>query len=215
MARGDYGFNGSVSAEGFGTKKIRIESIVFGLGIIANEDEARRRRVFYPVVTTGSSFTMTIAFISYDERTAWSSALQRFAEDTIDGILSSGVMTIRCPSRDFLRTAVLDKDNQIEFGEGVGDMKYTADVSFCGASDPTNLDLSQRMAGISYFSGPKRDQQSQYFYPGGRQIKGAEDLDGAMFDPADTSGESFVAQPDNDRPGNDRPYDSSGLGGGI
>lgn len=211
MARGDYGFNGSVSAEGFGTKKVRIERLIFGLGIISSEAEARNYRVFYPVVTTGSSFTMEIAFVSYEEREAWSNALKKFAEDTVYGAVSSGVMTIRCPSFDnFFRTAVLDKDNSIEFGEGVKDLKHTASVRFCGASDPTNLKLGQRMAGISYFKGPKDNEVSKFFYPGGVQVKGAESLEDALFDPAATTGGAFTPEPDIDR-----PYDQSGLGGGL
>lgn len=181
MSRGDHGFNARISARGAGSRRIRVISLDFGLGIIASSDnEARNRRAFYPVVTTGSSFTMTLGFVSWGERERFNTWMHAFMEGVANGGSKYGTMTVRAPSHDFTRVAVPETD--IEYGEGVKDVAYTMAVGFIGATDPVNLTLSQRMSGVSFFQGPKSDQESRYFYPQGRQIAGAESLDGTIFD---------------------------------
>lgn len=189
MAKGDSGLNGSISAAGYGTRKVRILTLQRRLGIISTADsEAKSRRAFYPIVTTGSSFTMSVGFISYEERERFNEWMSRFLRDTVNDIARSGVMTVRMPSRDLLRTCVLESD--LNYGEGLTDMMYTLTMDFIGASDPVDLDLGTRMAGISYFRGPRGNQASRYFYPAGRQVAGAEQLDGTTYD-SRSSGSDF------------------------
>lgn len=207
MARkGAYGFNGTISTVGMGTRKIRCKSLHFGLGIITTADgEARTRRSFYPVVTTGSSFTMKVEFISYEENQQFIEWITRFMRRVAAGTARSGVLTVRVPNRDFIRICSLSGldqyGGQIDFGEGVTDMVYEQTLAFIGASDPVNVNLGARQAGISYFKGPKRGE-SRYFYPAGEQLKGAEQLDGTAFD-AQTSGGDY-------NPGVEEPYGPSG-----
>lgn len=186
---------GSISAKGMGTRQVRVITLQRRLGIIASADsEAKSRRAFYPVVTTGSSFLMQIAFTSWEERERFNDWMLRYMRSVVNGTAASGVMTVRVPQRDFEKTAIPESD--LEFGEGVTDVGYTLDLSFIGASDPVDLNLGQRMAGISYFKGPKGMQESRYFYPGGKQVKGAEQLDGTTFDPEASGGEPFDQQVD-------------------
>lgn len=194
--RGSFGHSGRISSRGVGGRDIRVTALDFGLGIIASSDsEARSRRAFYPVVTTGSSFSMTIVFISYEERGRFTRWMKDYMTSVAMGTATSGIMTIRVPSKNFVRTAV--PETEIPFGEGVTDIGYEVTIGFKGASDPVNMNLSKKMAGISYFKGPTDDAESRYFYPAGRQVKGAEALDGSLFD-ADPTGKDFVPDTDND-----------------
>jgi hypothetical protein len=206
MPKGDFGFNGTISGKGIGTRRIRVVQLDMWLGIIATSGEARKSRAFYPVVTTGSSFVMGVAFVSYEEREAFSVWLEGYARSLANNKAKSGVMTIRVPYYDFTRVAVWE--GEMEHGEAVTDVGYVLSMPFIGATDPVNLDLGSRMAGISYFKGPKGDQESQYFYPAGRQIRGAESLDGTLFDPV-PSGNSV---PHGD-PAEDTYGDDFGAGG--
>lgn len=201
--KGRYGHSGRISSRGIGGRRIRVVALDFGLGIIATSDgEARSRRAFYPVVTTGSSFTMTVAFISYEEREQFNQWMKDYMHSVARGTAKSGIMTIRVPARDFVRTAVPETD--LAFGEGLTDIGYLTSIGFIGASDPVNMNLSKKMAGISYFKPPRGDQESSYFYPAGRQVRGAESLDGTIFDPDPTGsgfapgdpGDDYSADPD-------------------
>lgn len=176
----------------------------FGLGIIANTGaQAKTRRSFYSVVTTGSSFTIRVGFVSYEERGRFNQWMRQFMEDMVDGQAESGFMTIQVPKRKFFRTAV--PNNDLVYGEAVGDLGYTLDLSYVGASDPIDSNLTTRQAGLSYFRGPQGDDsESRYFYPAGRQVSGAESLDGTIFDPGKKSGGRFVQaveEADNDSSG--------------
>jgi len=169
---------------------VSVAAMMFGLGIIAtSNDEARDRRGFYSIVTVGSSFTMGVGYTSWEEREAFNQWMRNFMESVASGTAKSGFMTISCPARNFYRTGV--PDNDIVYGKGVRDVGYVTDLSFVGASNPLDLSLKQKMAGISYFKMPKKaDAAARYFYPAGRQVSGAEVLDGTIFDPSQTAGGS-------------------------
>lgn len=197
MAKGGFGYNAKISAPGFGSRRVRCDEIRWGIGIIASSDnEARSRRAFYSIVTVGSSYTATFAFRDWEEREAFTQWVSRFIRQVSSGRAEGGYMTFQCPSRNFYRTAV--PDDVIEFGEGVNDMTYRVAMSFVGARDPLDLNLGKKMAGVSYFDGPKKNATSRYFYPAGRQVAGAESLDGTIFDPLDVSGGTFVEPNDTD-----------------
>lgn len=189
--KGRFGFNGTISARGYGTRRIRVTKLDFGLGIIASSDnEARNRRAFYPIVTTGSSFTMTLGFISWEERERFHEWMNTFMADLSSGRAKYGTQTIRCPARKFTRVAV--PESEIEYGEGVTDVGYESAIGFCGASDPVDINLGSRQAGASYFKGPRKSEESRFFYPLGRQVAGAESLEGAIFDPDPVGTESAI-----------------------
>lgn len=203
MPQGDFGFNGKISAPGFGARRIRVVQLRFGLGIIAtSNEEARDRRGFYSIVTVGSSFTMGVSFVSWEEREAFNQWARNFMESLASGTAKSGFMTISCPARDFYRTAV--PDNELVYGKGVTDVGYTTQMSFLGAHNPLDLSLKSKMAGISYFRLPKTTSaEHRYFYPAGRQVSGAESLDGTVYDPSQTAGSANFDW--EDKPGQDLP----------
>lgn len=192
--KGDYGFNASFSVVGAGTREIRALSLEFGLGIISNTEEAREYQSFYPVVTTGSSFTITLGFISWEERESFNKWAERFFLSVSRGTAASGYMTIRVPSRDFLRTAI--PDGAIEYGEGVQDVGYKLRLSFKGASSPLTKLGDKHSKETSHFEPPKGKQASRFFYPAGIQVKGAGKLDQTAFDPNVASGDAFFSTAD-------------------
>lgn len=205
MAKGDYGYNGYIGSSGYGRRRIRVIRLKRKVSIISNEEEGKRRRAFYPMMVTSSGFEIDVAHISYSERGKFNRWLSRWMEMVVDGTAPSGVMTVSIPHYNFTQVCVPETD--LNYGEGVTDYAYITTLGFVGASDAINLDLGARMAGVSYFQMPKNNQTSKYFYPAGRQVAGAESLDGTIFDQ--------VAMPGISSPGGD--YDDDGFGpqGGI
>lgn len=191
MAKGDYGFNGHIGSEGIGRRKIRVMRIKRKVSIIANDAEGKSRRAFYPQIVTSSGFEIDIAFVSHEERGRFNRWLTTYMESVVDGSAANGTMTVSIPIYDF--TQVCIPEMPVEYGEGVEDLAYTLTMGFVGASDPTDLDLGARMAGVSYFKMPEDNQTTRYFYPAGRQVSGAESLDGTIFDTTPMPG---ISKPD-------------------
>lgn len=190
MAKGDHGFNARISSEGIGSRRIRVTGLGIKIGIVStSEGEARSRRSYYPVVTTSSSFTMQVAFVTYEERERFNTWIRGYLEDLSEGRARSGFMTVVIPFMDFMRTCVLE--TPLDYGEGLTDLGYVTEMGFIGASEPMDINLGPKARGVSYFKKASDDTTSRYFYPAGRQIKGAEALDGTIFDPNAPSGMPF------------------------
>lgn len=201
MARGDYGYNGFLGSPGLGRRQIRVLEFTRKVSIIAGgEGEARNRRGFFAQMVTSSGFTMVVAFASYEERGQFNRWLGRYMESVVAGTAANGYMTVAIPYYDFVQICVPETD--LDFGEGYKDGLYTTTLGFVGASDPIDLDLSARMAGVSYFQMPTDNVTSKYFYPAGRQVSGAESLDGTIFDQ--------TALPGISAPGGSTPDDVAG-----
>lgn len=180
MPRASGQYNGQISGPSAGVRKIRVMTIDFGLDIISSADsEGRSRRAFYPIDVEGSSFQISIGFISWEEREAFNQWMNRFMVSVSEGTAKNGVLTIRCPVRNFLRTAVPQGD--LVYGEGVQDVAYTTTMTFEGAYDPTDPNLSAKKQGASYFKQAENSSVSRYFYPVGIQVSGAETADSTIF----------------------------------
>lgn len=181
MARGDFGFNGQIGNRSYGSRRVRIMSIGYNLDIVASADnEARSRRAFYPVATEGSSFRVDLGFVSWEDREAFNRWMSRFMVSVSEGSAKIGTLTVRCPSRNFIRVGV--PQGNLEYGEGIKDVAYAVRLTFTAATHPVDVSVGQRMTGIAYFKGPRDNAQAKFFYPGGKQIKGAESLEGTLFD---------------------------------
>lgn len=190
-------FNGQISGPSAGKRQIRAMDINYGITIVATSDEARSRRAFYPLITTVPAFTLTVGFVSWEERERFNQWMSTFMTKISEGTVRDGSLTIRVPSRDFIRTCVVQGD--LEYGEGVGDLAYTTTLSFIGASDPTDPTLGAKARGASYYQSAANDSVSQFFYPAAQQIKGAEAADSTTF--GDTpDGANFVTNPTFNKP---------------
>lgn len=207
MAKGDYGYNGYIGSTGYGRRRVRVIRLKRKVSQPADQEaEGRRRRAFYPMIVTSSGFEIDVVHISYAERGKFNRWLRRWMEMVVDGTAPSGVMTVSIPHYRFTQVCVPETD--LNYGEGVTDYGYITTLGFVGASDAIDLDLGARMAGVSYFQMPKNNQTSKYFYPAGRQVAGAESLDGTIFDQ--------VAMPGISAPGGDRDEDTGfGPQGGV
>lgn len=173
-------YNGQISGPSSGTRKIRVMRIGYSLDIISSADsEGRSRRAFYPVTTEGSSFMVSIGFVSWEERESFNQWMNRFMTSVSEGTAKNGVVTVRCPSRNFIRTGV--PQGPLVYGEGVRDLAYYTDLNFSGAYDPTDPNLSAKRQGASFFEQAANNAVSQYFYPAGVQVKGAEATDSTLF----------------------------------
>lgn len=158
-------------------------TIDFGLDIIASADsEARSRRAFYPVVTDGSRFTISVGFTSWTEREGFNKWLANFMRSVSEGSAKHGTMTVRCPNRNFVRVGV--PQGPVVYGEGIRDVAYTTDLAFVGATDPVDITVASKL--VSALQPKSLNASNRFFYPTGQQIKGAESLEGTLFDPTPT-----------------------------
>lgn len=203
MAKGDYGFNAFIGSPGLGRRRIRVLDFTRKVSVISGESEAKNRRGFFAQMVTSSGFSITLAFVSYGERGQFNRWLSNYMQAVVDGTAANGYMTVAIPHYDFVQTCVPETD--LDFGEGYKDGLYTTQIGFVGASDPINLDLGARMAGVSYFQMPTDNVTSKYFYPSGRQVSGAESLDGTIFDQTVMPGVSGPG-PDAPDPVGGRPW---------
>ncbi len=176
-------FNGTINGRTAGSYRVRVMGIDYGLDIISSADsEARSRRAFYSITTSGSSFGLILGFISWAERERFNKWMSGFMTSVSEQRAKYGTVTVRVPKRNFVRVGVPEGD--LEYGEGLTDMLYLVRLSFVGATNPVTSNLDSNGKGISYFKGPGSSQESSYFYPAGQQIKGAESLEEIIFDSA-------------------------------
>jgi hypothetical protein len=172
MPRSSGQFNGQISGPSAGLRKVRVKAINQGLDIISSSDsEGRTRRAFYSIATDSSGFVVVIEHISYEEREDFNQWLARFMDLVSNNKAKNGVLTVRCPARNFVRNGVCQ--GTLEYGEGLEDLVYSTTLAFLGASDPT---LSK-----SYYKPAVNDAASRFFYPAAQQIKGAESTDDATY----------------------------------
>lgn len=198
MVQANGPYNGQISGPSAGLKKVRIDQIINGLDIIASADsEARSRRAFYPITTDGSSFSLVLSFISWEEREDFNRWMNRFMVAVSEGTAKNGIVTVRCPNRNFIRTGVPEGD--LSYGEGVTDVGYKVNLSFVGAVDPTNADLTAKQQGASYYKGGANSAISKFFYPSGQQIKGAEAASDTTFG-STPDGADFTVNPTINKP---------------
>ncbi len=174
------GYNGLITTDTAGTYKVRVEEISQPATIISKEGKGRSRRVYYPIVTSTSSFDLSIVFPSWAAREKFNIWMSRFMEKTVNGRGFKAAVQVDVPSRDFSRTGI--PTGPLSYGEGLTDVAYPLTVEFTGASDPLEISLEEKRA-RSYFVPPKKGRStSTYFYPAGRQLSGAGALDENIYD---------------------------------
>lgn len=175
------GTNGIIRTEVAGSYRVKVVRLGHGLGIIANSGQAARRKVFYPVVTTSSSFGMTVAFSSWEERERFNNWMEGFIDKILNGRGFKAAMFVEVPSYRFTRVAV--PEGPILYGEGLTDVGYETNISFVGATDPVDPTKGPKAADLAYFRLPRRGSEvAKHFYPAADQLSGQSGLEGALFD---------------------------------
>lgn len=179
-------YNATMATRNFGHRSVRVVNISYGIDIIGSDAESAERTAFYPVAYDGSSFAITLAFMDWAEREAFSTWLRGYMEKTIRGHGFYASMTVNCPARDFVRVGI--PEDQLEYGEGLTDVGYQVTLNFLGVTDPTDPNKTVLTSGVAYFKWPKKDKTTRYFYPASKQLAGAASLEGTIFD---TTPDSF------------------------
>jgi hypothetical protein len=175
------GYNGRLTVSRYGSFLVRVMSLDTSVKIIASDEEAARRRAFYPFITVGSSFDMVIVHTGWEDREAFNKWVRGYAERVTNNESIGGTMLIEVPVRRFSRIAV--PEFALTYGERLGDISYTTSMSFIGAKEPASAIGTNNVAGDSYVKSARIGQAtSKYFYPSGTQVAGAASLEGTIFD---------------------------------
>lgn len=193
MANPPTPFNGAISSDVVGTYRLRVRRLTLGLNVVSSEAEGRERRVFYPATTTSSAFIMEIQFPSYESRTKFSTWLESYMHGVMSGRGFRAAMKVTVPSRNFAREAI--PVGPVLYGEALTDTVFSVQLNFVGAADALDISLETKKS-HSYFVLPKKGvATSQFFYPGGQQLTGAQSLEGSLFDYADPTSTTAPVDP--------------------
>ncbi len=135
--------NGLFVVEGYGSKRWRVVAVSHGMSIISSEVDGRNHRAFHPMRVTSGSFSVRLAFISYEEYRSCAEWFKVYAErvSSPDGTLPA--MRVVVPAVNFDRMAV--PAGPIPFGRSFDQYAFTMDMPFKGTSDLidlTDTDLS-------------------------------------------------------------------------
>jgi hypothetical protein len=180
------GLNCRLTVGGYGVFLCRTLRLTFSLNILSNEGEAATRRAFYPWVTSGSSFDMAVIHKTWEEREVFNAWVKGYMDRVAANQRISGSMKIEVPARRFHRVGVCQ--GSLAFGDKWDAPNATrlTTLSFVGASEPISVAQGDT-AGTSYYKAPKVEAAlGQHFYPSGRQVSGAESLEGTLFDATPT-----------------------------
>lgn len=193
------GFNCRLSVPGYGRTAVRTMELLYGVNIIPGSDvnEAGNRRVFYPLVTTSSSFGMVIVHTSRRDRNQFNEWLRGYMRAVTGNRRINASMKIEVPARRFVRRGICS--GTLHYGESIGDLdsgstgQYGQDdpdtgrgffqtvLDFVGASDPISALGRRTVPAASYFIGPG-GRKAQHFFPAATQVSGRESLEGTIFD---------------------------------
>jgi hypothetical protein len=174
------GFNGKLSASGYGSRLVRVVGIAQGPTFENQEAEAASRRVLYPLSNDDGDFQLAMAFLTWDEREAFNSWVRGYLLRVTTNQRVSGYMLVQVPARHFSRVGV--PVGPLSYGDQVGTLAYPSTVRFIGTIDPTSAVGKTTTAG-SRFVAPSKDSSALAYYPSGTQASGASSLEGTFFDP--------------------------------
>lgn len=204
------GFNCRLSAPGYGRTAVRAMEMLYGVNIVpgaGSSDEGRSRRVFYPLVTTSSSFGMAIVHISRSDRNGFNKWMRGWMQAVAGNQSVGGGMKIEIPGRRFVRTGVCT--GTLHYGEAVGELDSGASgqfsnddpetgrglfitmLDFIGATQPISGVGTSNVKGDSFFVASTL-KRAAHFYPAANQVSGASSLEGTIFD--ETPDEVYTEQ---------------------
>lgn len=180
------GLNGRLLVSGYGSRTVRVERINYSVEIYTEEASSAHGKAFYPGWLQDSDFGLDIVHLSVSERDKFNTWLRTYMTRVTSGGIAQGSMLVQVPARKFARRAV--PSGTLNFGDALNQQGkgYRTSLLFKGATDP----ISIRSA--SAFRAARTDPEvSAPFYPSSGQKKGAESLDGTIFD---TSGDDALSR---------------------
>ena len=150
------GYNGVLTASGYGSIPIRVKTIEYGLNIVGSPDASSTFKYFYTRQRQVDSFNVTVIFDSTAEREAFFTWFREYALQAI-APSSVGPVRVQVPVRNFDMTATLV--NGVQKVNAPTDVLWENTLVFQGATFNTGYTAA------STFSAPANSVSSQYFYP--------------------------------------------------
>lgn len=169
------GYNTKFSVAGYGSHVVRTDRIATTVHVISSEAASAQAKTFYPHIITSDSFSLAVVFLNWNEREATAKWFRTYMEKITRGEIPRGSMLVQIPARRFVWLGV--PEGTLTYGDDVSQAgrAYKLNLSFAGATDPTNVSSS--------FNRARKDWEiSSAFYPVGSQVAGAESLAGTIFD---------------------------------
>lgn len=197
----EYGCNCLITIPRYGKYAIRVLDVGYDIAIQASEESSANAKAYYPLNVLSSDFGMTAIFPSYSSRAKFTTWMRTYMDLLSSDKAVSGFVVVSVPAREFVRKAVFQ--GTIEYGQAITDVAYRLALNFVGASNPIDPNKASQVVGVKNSQGyayvgstfeKLPANEIDYFYPTGIQLKGAESLEGTMFDipPADESQDWFT-----------------------
>ncbi len=171
------GFNGLLSVTGYGSLTVRVEKIRYAVEIYSEQASSAHGKVFYPGWLQDADFSLELVHVSLADRDAFNRWMRGYMTKVTTGGVSQGSVLVRVPGRRFVRRAI--PMGTLNLGDSIAQSgkAYRTALVFRGATDPIAIKAA------SAFRAAKTDPAtSAPFYPSTGQKKGAESLDGTIFD---------------------------------
>lgn len=171
------GFNGLLSVTGYGSRTVRVERIRYSVEAYSEQAASAHGKAFYPQWLQDSDFGIDIVHVSATERDKFNGWLGAYMERVTRGTIAHGSMLVQVPTRRFARTAV--PKGTLNFGDTIQQQSkgYRTSLLFQGATDPMAT-----LSASAFRAARKNPSESAPYFPSTGQKKGAESLDGTIFD---------------------------------
>lgn len=123
----------TLSAKGYGEKKVWVEGFEYGTTISVNEAQSKFGSTVYPRETSRSGFDVSLVFTSYKEWNSFNDWISKYIEQlsTKDDL---GMMVLMVPDANFARIGIPSRG--VAFGDTSGQIIRRQVISFEGTSDP-------------------------------------------------------------------------------
>lgn len=173
------GRNCHLSANGFGSRNVRVVNVGKGFTVQGSTDDSARSQAFYPMGRSMTDFTVTFIFASEDERNTFSNWLKKYGTWTS----SRGVfMKVSIPGKNYVQYGIPYQG--ITFAGTIGVVAPTMAVVFTAALDPN--DPADRIADLNRIESTVVLPSGQAtvgatFYPSGNQVAGPVPIDQSVY----------------------------------
>lgn len=149
--------------------KVRVDTVGYGVKMVAAESSGRNRRAYYPHRVAPSQFYIRPILVGFGERKTFADWMQSYADYVMDPGLPSGKgfpdMHVLVPARKFDRWGV--PLSGFERGDTIGGMVWTPTVMFETTQEPQDTEKWSTSKFVA-----ATDPDLKYFWPSGTQLGG-------------------------------------------
>ena len=166
------------SCAGYGENGARCIQVVFGMEVIAYDDDSRSMRAFYPKNWSAHIFGVVLAFTKQKEYQSFSYWMEQYGNRAADPNSGIGEMIVYStnPRRQFDKIAVLSTG--VSYGDEVGKTVWNIAYNFTGARDyaENNTLGFDPLKQVTIF-----DAESEFYYPTGNQLGSDKAVDDGLY----------------------------------